>query len=262
MMSTEAAIAPTDTETVANQAGQVTESATAADPQASEEGQEKVDRVFTQSEVDALIQKRLAKEARRSERRIAEELARVRQIQQEPPPARESFATDEDHQRASLDHVISKRAEELAEKKLAERRERETLEQSTASFWEKADELVDRFPDFDSVVRDPDLPLNGAILEFVMESEVGPELAYHLGKHKGEALKLARMSPVKAVMRLLEIQNEIKSKPKARISSAPEPMQPVGNRGRSTSSAMPSDSDDMETWAAKERARIAKLRTS
>ena len=260
-MSTDA-LAPTDTETVANPIGQDTEQATAAEPQVNEEGQEKEARTFSQAEVDALIQKRLAKEARRSERRIAEELAKVRQTQQAPPPSRDEFATDEEHQRASLDHVIAKRAEELAEKKLAERRERETMEQSTAAFWEKADELTERFPDFDSVVRDPDLPLNGPILEFVMDSDIGPELAYHLGKHKGEALKLARMSPVKAVMRLLEIQNEIKSKPKARISAAPEPMQPVGNRGRSTSTAMPSDSDDMETWAAKERARLAKLRST
>ena len=260
-MSTDA-LAPTDTETVANPIGSDTEQATAAESQVNEEGQEKEARTFSQAEVDALIQKRLAKEARRSERRIAEELAKVRQTQQTPPPSRDEFATDEEHQRASLDHVIAKRAEELAEKKLAERRERETMEQSTAAFWEKADELTERFPDFDSVVRDPDLPLNGPILEFVMDSDIGPELAYHLGKHKGEALKLARMSPVKAVMRLLEIQNEIKSKPKARISAAPEPMQPVGNRGRSTSTAMPSDSDDMETWAAKERARLAKLRST
>ena len=260
-MSTDA-LAPTDTETVANPIGQDTEQATAAEPQVNEEGQEKEARTFSQAEVDALIQKRLAKEARRSERRIAEELAKVRQTQQTPPPSRDEFATDEEHQRASLDHVIAKRAEELAEKKLAERRERETMEQSTAAFWEKADELTERFPDFDSVVRDPELPLNGVILEFVMASDIGPELAYHLGKHKGEAMKVARMSSVNAVMRLLEIQNEIKSKPKARISAAPEPMQPVGNRGRSTSTAMPSDSDDMETWAAKERARLAKLRST
>lgn len=260
-MSTDA-LAPTDTETVANPIGQDTEQATAAESQVNEEGQAKEARTFSQAEVDALIQKRLAKEARRSERRIAEELAKVRQAQQTPPPSRDEFATDEEHQRASLDHVIARKAEELAEKKLAERRERESLEQSTAAFWEKADELAERFPDFDSVVRDPDLPLNGPILEFVMDSDIGPELAYHLGKHKGEALKLARMSPVKAVMRLLEIQNEIKSKPKARISAAPEPMQPVGNRGRSTSTALPSDSDDMETWAAKERARLAKLRST
>lgn len=254
------AIAPTITEQVENQAGQDTEQATAAAAQVSEEGQAKEERVFSQAEVDALIQKRLAKEARRSERRIAEELARFRQEQRPQPPSRGEFATDEDHQRAELEHVIAKKAEELAERKLAERRERETLEQSTAAFWEKADELVERYPDFDSVVRDPDLPLNGPILEFVMDSDIGPELAYHLGKHKGEALKLARMSPVKAVMRLVEIQNEIKSKPKARVSSAPEPMQPVGNRGRSTASALPSDSDDMETWMAKERARVANLR--
>lgn len=254
------ALAPTGTETVENPIGQTTESATAADIQETEEGQAKEERTFSQAEVDALIQKRLAKEARRSERRIAEELAKVRQTQQTPPPSRDEYATDEEHQRASLDHVIARKAEELAEKKLAERREREALEQSTAAFWEKADEISERYPDFDAVVRDPDLPLNGPILEFVMDSDIGPELAYHLGKHKGEALKLARMSPVKAVLRLVEIQNEIKAKPKARISSAPEPMQPVGNSGRSTASALPSDSDDMETWMAKERARVAKLR--
>jgi hypothetical protein len=260
-MSTDA-LAPTETETVANPTGQVTEQATAAESQVNEEGQAKEERFFSQDEVDAFLKKRLAKESRRTERKIAEEVAKAKQSQQPSQPSRGEFATDEEHQRASFDHAVTEKAKELARKEIAELKEREQFEKSSSTFWEKADDLAERFPDFDSVVTDPGLPLNGPILEFVMDSDIGPELAYHLGKHKGEAMKLARMSPVKAVMRLLEIQNEIKSKPKARISSAPEPMQPVGNRGRATASALPSDSDDMETWAAKERARTAKLRSS
>lgn len=258
MMEAQDVQAPTEIEAVANPLDANTESATAAESQ-GDEGQAKEERVFSQAEVDALIQKRLAKESRRSERRMAEELAKY-QTQAKPEPTREQFATDDEHQRAAIEHAIAAKAEEIAEKRLAERQSQAKQQEAEAGFWEKADEVAERFPDFDAVVRDPSLPLNGAVLEFVMGSDVGPELAYHLGKHKSEAIKLSQMSPVKAVLRLVEIQAEIKGKPKARISSAPEPMQPVGNRGRAISSALPSDSDDMETWAAKERKRIASLR--
>ena len=64
------------------------------------------------------------------------------------------------------------------------------------------------------------------------------------------------MTPVKAARELTRIEAEILAKPKAQPSNAPEPITPVGSRGKSSTSTMPSDDDDIDTWMRKERERM------
>lgn len=234
--------------------------ATAADaqPEVRQETEQETPRVFSQAEVDALIQKRLAKEQRRAEARIADAVAKATR-EAKPPPQRSDFASDDEHQQAQFQHAILKEAERIAEQKVAETQRKTAHESAVQAFWDKADEVSDRFPDFHSVVRDPTLPLRDHVFDFVMEAENGPEVAYWLAKNRSEADRIAAMSPVKAVLRLAQVQAELAAKPKQTISNAPAPMKPIG-RGRTSDSDLPQDSDDAETWVRKERARLAKLR--
>jgi hypothetical protein len=213
-------------------------------------------KTFSQEEVDALIAKRLAKEARRSEREIRQKLAEMQGQQTRPEPQREDFATDEAHERARLEHLIEQRAQERAERLAAERIEAQTRQSAASGFWSKVDEVSERLPDIEQAINDPTLPMSQHMAEFVMSSEVGPEVAYHLAKNRAKAQSLAQMGPIQAARELMRIESEIRAKPHARPSNAPEPITPVGNRGRATASAMPSDDDDIETWMRKEQARL------
>jgi hypothetical protein len=240
--------APTELDPVANLDEANPDQATAAEgagdqPQEQAEQQEaKPPKTFSQEEVDALIQKRLVKEARRSERVMAQKLAEIQGQQKPvtPEPKREDFANDEAHQRAQLDHVIRTKAEEIAAQK----------------FWERADDVADRFPDFQSAVSDPTLPLTQSMADFAFESEVGPELVYHLSKNRGKASSIAQMGPMQAARALMTLESELKAKPKAQPSRAPDPINPVGNRGSASRSSMPSDEDDVDTWRRKETERM------
>lgn len=214
--------------------------------------QEESERKFSQAEVDALIQKRLLKEERRVHRRIEAQM-REREQQQtlKNEPKRDDFRDDEAFNEAQIRHLAEKKAAELLE----QRQRQEQQERTTEAFLEKAEKAQERYPDFQMVVGNPNLAINEGMYEFIADSEHGPDIAYHLGKNPMKAAQIAQMSPIKAARELSRIEAEIASKPKANPSNAPEPISPVGTRGKASTSLLPSDDDDIETWMRKERER-------
>jgi len=220
---------------------------------ASEEGQEEQaqEKTFTQAELDALIQKRLLKEERKIHRRVEAQLREQLAKAQTPEPKREAYSTDEAFNQAQIEHRIAQEAERIAQ----EREARREAEKRRMTFLERAEAVQEKYPDYDAVVSNPSLPINEAMAEFITESDIGPEVAYYLGKNPAKARQLAEMSAVKAARELALIEQELKSKPKP-TSKAPEPITPVGNRGKGAVSSLPSDSDDIETWMRKERQRL------
>ncbi len=213
--------------------------------------QEEPAKTFTQAEVDALVQKRLLKEERRVHRRIEQLQREQQQVQALEPPKRESFRDDEAYTEAQLEHLAEKKAAE----KLAERDKAQQAERVQEAFMEKAEKASERYADFQLVVSNPTLAINEGMAEFIADSDLGADVAYFLGKNPMKAAQIAALSPIKAARELSRIEAEIASKPKATPSKAPEPITPVGSRGKSSSSALPSDEDDIETWMRKEDAR-------
>ena len=230
-----------------------TDAETAADEGGKEEVQE--ERTFTQAELDAAIQKRLLKEERRVHRRVEQQLREAAQKQQASiEPRREAFSDDDQYIRAHIEHIATQRAEAL----MSEREQRQKMEERNEAFLAKAEKAVERYPDFDAVVGNPTLRITDGMAEFIADSEVGAELAYHLGKHPGEAARIANLSPFRAARELATIERDLATKPsRPKASNAPDPINPVGNRGRASTSAAPSDDDDVDTWMRKERARLA-----
>jgi hypothetical protein len=218
-----------------------------------EEKQDEQVKTFTQAEVDALVQKRLLKEERRVHRRIEQQMREQQQqsvLQTEPK--RETFQDDQAYFKAQVEHLAELRAAE----KLAERERAREVEKRSESFLDKADKATERYPDFNAVVRNPSLPINEAMAEFIAESDAGADVAYFLGKNPGKAYEIAQLSPIKAARELTRIESELAARPKANPSKAPEPINPVGQRGKASVSSLPSDNDDIDTWMRKEQARL------
>lgn len=214
---------------------------------------EQAPKTFTQAEVDAIVQRQKLKVERRIHRDVEQ---RLRDQVAVTPPTRETFATDEDFTQAAIDH----RAEVKA-RQLIEQREKQTAaEKQREAFIERAETVQERYPDFKQVTENPSLPINGAMADFIEDSEHGPDVAYFLGKNPGKAYEISQLSPVRAARELLRIETELAARPKANPSKAPEPITPVGTRGKASSSSMPSDSDPIDVWMQKERERVAKRR--
>lgn len=223
-----------------------------ATPGEVEQKQDEPAKTFTQAEVDALVQKRLLKEERRVHRRVEAQFRDQQNAQTAAvEPKRDAYQDDQAYFNAQVEHLAEKRSTE----KLAERESRQAADQRNESFIEKAEQAAERYPDFQAVVGNPALRINDEMAEFISESDTGADVAYFLGKNPTKAAEISQLSPIKAARALARIESELAARPKATPSKAPEPISPVGVRGKASSSSLPSDSDDIETWMRKEQAR-------
>ena len=220
----------------------------------NEEKQVEPAKTFTQAEVDSLIQKRLLKEEGRIHRRIEQQTQEQKQAEARQEPQRESFRDDDAYDQARRDAEAERKADE----KLAQRAKAKEADDRNEKFLEKAEAASERYPDFQTVISNPSLAINEGMAEFISESDTGADVAYYLGKNPMTATRIAQMSPMKAARELVRIESELAARPKATSSKAPPPIEPVGNRGNASESALPSDSDDIATWMRKERARMTK----
>jgi hypothetical protein len=244
-----------DAPVVDNETSLHTEQVNPVVPQAQTDGADggekevPVPKTFTQSELDQIV----AREKAKAERKAYRDALKAQHQQPQPEPKREAFVSDEAYTQAQLEHLAERKAAE----KLAQREYEREAERRQEAFLEKAEKAAERFPDFQLVVSNPNLAINESMYEFISDSDLGPDIAYFLGKNPMKASAIAQMSPVKAARELVKLESELASRPKATPSKAPEPIKPVGSRGASTS-ALPSDSDDIETWMRKERERTRK----
>ncbi len=98
----------------------------------------------------------------------------------------------------------------------AERRQQETVSK-TRTFEERVGQAREKFADYDSVVFNPDLRITPQMAEVIKESEVGPEVAYHLGANTSEAARIAALPPLRQAVELGKIEDRLiaaKAEPK------------------------------------------------
>lgn len=88
----------------------------------------------------------------------------------------------------------------------------------------------------------PNLPILAKdAAEYVMESEIGPQILHHLGMHPDEAVRIARQSPAKQAAAVGRIEGELRARALApaakRVTQAPAP--PAKVNGSSTPTVDP-----------------------
>lgn len=182
------------------------------------------------------VQKRLDELTRRihEERREKERLLTLlergspeqRQQHQSPPaqsapPREEQFATYEQFEEARIAHLV--------EQRLQTAREIEEQGRVARSFEERVVKVRDTLPDYDLYVGDPNLPITPLMAAVIRESEVGPEVAYHLGKNRSEAQRIADLPPHRQAAELGRLEAKL-SAPQSPSTKPipPAPPQTVG----------------------------------
>ena len=207
------------------------------------------ERAFTQSEVDEIVNKRLAREHRKLEKlereqEIARAVQQDREQRSQPqtsndPPARENFDSYEDYLEARSDwkveQKLSERESQFQERAAAIEAQTRAAEQSR-SWEERAVKAVDKYADFDSVVTNNDeLPISPAMAHAIRSADAGIDVAYHLGKNPAEAARIANLDPIAQVFELGRIAATLPTaKP---VSKATPPLDAVsGSRSQSRGS--------------------------
>lgn len=230
-------------------------------PEVADQGCETAEeKKFTQAELDAMIGKRLAREQRKWEREQQAKLAEMQvkaRASAELPPADQFESTE-----AYAEALAEKRAQELIAQREAAKYQAEVAE----AYHDKEEEIRNKYDDFDQVAYNPKLPITDVMAETIRASEIGPELAYHLGSNPKEAERIARLSPVLQAKEIGKIEAKLSAEPpQKKISSAPAPITPV--TARATNSGVTDTTDPRATktlsaseWIEAERRRqIAKL---
>lgn len=224
-----------------------------------EKKQEAPAKTFTQEELDAALQKRLAKEERKWARKMEAALSEKQPSKE--PPSRESFRDDEAYLTAHIEHLAEQKAaaklveRERAQKELAEA---ESREKRAEAFESRAETVRKNNADYDDVISDARLHradvVSNAMVDFITESDLGADVLYYLGKNIKESQRIAELSPMKAVKELVKIESELASKPQKQ-TKAPPPISPISSNS-GNANKLPTDSDDMDTWMRKERERM------
>lgn len=194
---------------------------------------------FTQKDLDDAISKRLAREQRKYERRLEEENERLRAATQPPPPKqddarpqRDKFANDEEFVEALIDWKADQKIQKTIterEQQQRQQREAETFESAQKSHEERSSKFREKFADFDDVVSNPDLRISKDMAEVIVRSELGPELAYHLGKNPNEAARIFNLDKTLQAKELGKLEAKLEAKPAPKVTQAPAPGTPIGN---------------------------------
>jgi hypothetical protein len=225
-------------------------------PEVADQEQEQTEgKKFTQAELDALIGKRLAREQRKWEReqqaRAAEAAANAK-ARAELPPADQFESTE-----AYAEALAERRAQELIAQRENAKRQAEIVE----AYHEREEEVRNKYDDFDQVAYNPQLRVTDVMAETIRASDIGPEIAYHLGSNPKEADRIARLSPYLQAKEIGRIEAKLADAPPVKkTSSAPAPIRPVTARATNsgvTDTTDPRSTQTMSTseWIEAERRR-------
>ena len=121
------------------------------------------------------------------------------------------------------------------DKQEAERRAQEERNKVIDGWNKRLNDAKAELPDFDDMVASSDVVVNDHIRDAILESDVGPQILYHLAENPDLADKLNSGSPISALRQIgrLEAQFERKeapvaeSKPSVARSKAPAPINPI-----------------------------------
>lgn len=137
------------------------------------------------------------------------------------------------------------------EKKAQEKALKTEAEKRQQSYQTKAAEFAKTAPDFTEVTEAYDGPFNQTIAQALLDSDMGPEVAYYLAKNPDEAEKLEGMNygQVSRFFGKIEAKLESQKTPEVKVTKAPPPI-PAQRGTANTSSLDPYNNPDMtaEQW--------------
>jgi type I site-specific restriction-modification system R (restriction) subunit len=216
-----------------------------ADEQLTEE--KPASKTFTQEELDAAIGKRLAREQRKWEREQQAKLAEMQAKQAVPKdlPAVDQFESPE----AYAEALALRKAEELLATREQQRQQAAILE----AYHDKEEEARAKYDDFEQVAYNPQLRITDVMAQTIQASDIGPELAYHLGSNPKEADRISKLPPILQAKEIGKIEAKLASNPTIpKTTSAPSPITPVTARTSGSPSYDTTDPRSTKTMSASE----------
>jgi hypothetical protein len=198
---------------------------------------------FSQEELDAAIGKRLAREQRKWEREQAQRAQPP--VQPATPVAPEQFE--------STDAYVEALAAQKAEQLLAQREQQKQQSALLESYHDKEEKAREKYDDFEQVAYNPNLPITDVMAQTIQASDIGPEMAYHLGANPKEAERIARLSPLLQAKEIGKLEAKLAADPPVKkTSNAPTPISPITARSTGSPAYDTTDPRSIKTMSTSE----------
>lgn len=128
----------------------------------------------------------------------------------------------------SLDYEegIAERVQQRTRKEQAETASSSATMLAQEAFGYRETIAREKFADYDTVARNPSVPITPAMAEIIRDSDLGPDIAYHLGKNVQEAAKIAALPANRQAVELGKLEARL-SAPRPLPKQPPAPVQPV-----------------------------------
>lgn len=171
------------------------------------------------------------------------------------PPQRENFADYEGYLEAKADYQVAEKFKEVEAR--ADRARQETELREREATWQKLEQkAAKKYEDYEDVALSDDLAITPIMAAAIKDAkEIGPDIAYYLGKNPDDADRIAKLSPAAQVREIgkIEARLESKAEPAKRQSKAPPPIDPIGG-GSSAANTSETDQKAFEAMRAKQGA--------
>jgi hypothetical protein len=174
---------------------------------------------------------REARESLEAKVRELESRSQPQKAQSSEEPRPEQFTDMYEYAKALTDYKVDQRLGE--EKQKVEQAKIEAQRQEVINTWTKrVQSAKSEIPDFEEMVGSADVTVSNEIRDAIFESDVGPQLLYHLAENPEIAEKLQGMTLTTALRTIgkLEAQFE-KTEPQTKTvvgrSKAPAPINPI-----------------------------------
>lgn len=135
-----------------------------------------------------------------------------------PAPTQDQFEDYDDYIAAKTVHKMNVDT--------AETRAQEANLYLTETFEQRESVARDKYPDYDAFARSPTVAITPDMAEVIQSSELGPEIAYHLGKNPTDARRIASLPAKLQAAEIGKLEVRL-SAPQATRKAPPPPIETV-----------------------------------
>lgn len=157
----------------------------------------------------------------------------------EPKP--EDFKTVGEYAKALTKYEVAQ-AQKSEKAQRTQDTQKQQIEAVQQQFAERVAATAKDIPDYHEVVEAADWEIPHHMQAYIVDSENGARLGYHLAKHREEFDRIAKLSPIRAFAELGKLEDKLTAKPvvpaekpapaATQVSRAPAPITPL--EGKST----------------------------
>jgi hypothetical protein len=154
-------------------------------------------------------------------------------------PKPEDFTTVAEYTDALTDWKVDKKFAER-EQAAAEAKAKAEAEAVTKAFQTRLAAAIKEIPDYQEVIDSSEAIARHHILNYLIESDIGPKLQYHLAKNPELLDRLNQLSPIKAIAELGKLETKLEKAPEPKaeaklsaivpVSQAPAPITPIDGK--------------------------------